>query len=178
MPRTRWCWHYACTKDLLDRFHAVVAADDPDEALFRQWNELEQRKGEVLKHAMLNEWRDVHRALTDDYNDTYLDLSTGKYPLRLCISGGEWLNPDWQGEDLVQLVKAEQIPDLCRALAAIDEEWFCGKLKAMDGEVTFSNDGDLTDELLAQAWEAFRSLRAFYLKAEKAGLPVVVVVEM
>src|SRR5262249_39096908 len=175
-----WCRHYACTKDLLDRFHFVFVqgADGSDEALAALCEELDRPGAGVLRHGMPNVWRDVHRALTDDWNDDYLDLSAGEYPLRLCISGGKGLNPDWQGEDVVKLVRAEKIPELCRALQAIDEPWLRGKLTAMDGEVTFSNDGDLTDEILNRAWAAFRSLREFFLTAEKTGLPVVCTVEM
>jgi hypothetical protein len=183
MSRERWCRHYACTKELLDRFHFVFAgaegALDSNERLADLCAELEKRNGEVLQHAMTNVWRDVHRALTDDDCDQYLDLTVGEYPLRLCISGGEGLNPTWDGcEDLVILVRAEQVPELCRALEAIDKAWFRRKLRALDGQVLFSNDGEESDEVLTPAWKVFRSLRAFYLEAEKAGLPVVCVLEM
>jgi hypothetical protein len=178
MDSNRWCRHYACTKDLLDRFMFVFKEGDSDEALAALQSELHQRRGEVLQHAVKGVWRDVHRALTEDENAEYLDFSEGEYPLRLCISGGQGLNPDWQGEDVVQLVRAEQIRDLCRALEAIDEAWLRGKLLGLEGRVRFSTGRALSDELMARAWEAFSSLRAFFLEAEKAELPVICTIEM
>jgi Domain of unknown function (DUF1877) len=164
-----YCDHYACTKDLLDRFLVAAEADDPDEALAELEDEL-YGKRDVMHNEINFKWEDIHRCLTDDVSDD-LDFYSGDYPLRLCIHGGEWRIEDPPGSHTMTLVKADELPALCKALKPIDREWLKQKLLDMQGEVPRYTH--LEDEFIDDVWEEFDSLRKFYEKAKKAGLAVI-----
>jgi hypothetical protein len=166
---SRWCHHYACTKELLDRFLFAIADEDPEEGVGELLSDLYPVRDSLLYHESNHIWEEIHRALTDDFTED-LDFDSGEYPLRLCIHGGEWL---LGGGQTMTLVDADDIPDLCRALEDIDEEWLRPKLLALQGRVRAYTGWRMTEEWLADVWNEFCSLRGFFQKAEKTGLPVI-----
>jgi hypothetical protein len=161
---SRWCDWYACPKDLLDRFFYAAEVTDvhgdglADEAVAELLNELYPVRRTLLHHNINHTWEEIHRVLTDDFTP-HLDFDRGQYPLRLCIHGGEWL---LVGRRTMTLVAADEVPALCRALEAIDEGWMREKLR-----------GCGRSSWLRRVWEEFCPLREFYLKVEKANLPVI-----
>src|SRR5262245_26805586 len=108
---SRYCDHYACRKDLLDRFLFAVK----DKSVNELMNELYPNRG-LIHHEINHNWEDIHRCLTDD-TTANMNFKRGSYPLRLCIHGGKWL---MGGPGTMTLVRADELPALCAALKEID----------------------------------------------------------
>jgi hypothetical protein len=165
---SRFCDHFACTKDLLDWFLWAAEQENPDHALVAVTNHL-YRDPRVLCHEGKPAWEGVHRALTDD--DSFgVSLDRGEYPLRLCIHGGR---PLWRGIRTVALVEASQVPDLVAALRSIDRAWVLGRFLAMQRRRAPAFDRWDMHDYSAEVWREIESLLAFFLKAAQARLPVV-----
>jgi Domain of unknown function (DUF1877) len=161
-----YCDHYACPKDLLDRFLGALEEDDPREAVGELTDELYNQK-KILHNEINFKWEDIHRCLTGDVTGN-LNFNKGEYPLKLCIHGGEWL---MGGPRTMTLVRADQLPDLCAALKPIDSDWLRDKMAGMARKV--GRYANLDDEFVEIVWEEFDALRKFYEKAKKRKLPVI-----
>lgn len=124
---SRWCCMYGCTKDVLDHVVFVLDHEEDDGDRDELWEEVLPRCPKSLPRYAVNlVWEDIHRCLTDDFSRG-LDFEKGEYPLRFCIHNSEWLRDMPRS---VALVRAEEVPELCRALEAIDRAWLGGNCAA------------------------------------------------
>jgi hypothetical protein len=162
---SRWCDHYAVTKDLADRF--LFAGFQGTATVVELTDELHE-SGEGLRHEMNHTWEEIHRCLTDDLSDD-LDFESGDYPLQLAIHGGEWL---LSGQRTATLILADQVAELVLALRALDQPWFYRKLLWLKEEAPPYQAVDITDQYVGCVWDDFRALRDFYEQAAAAGLSV------
>jgi hypothetical protein len=167
---SRYCDHFACTKELLDCFLTAAGdEDDPVSAVDELVNGLYPYHG-ILHHEINHNWEDIHRALTFDASEE-IDFDEGDDPLRLCVHGGDWLVG---GARTMTLVHAHELPALCEALDGIDEDFFRRTMRELRAEgVSRYADEKWTEEKVEVVWWDFRSLREFFHKVAKAGLPVI-----
>jgi Domain of unknown function (DUF1877) len=168
---SRWCHHYACTKDIVDHVLFVLENDEEDEDDDALWEEVLRHFPDSLPtHGVNLLWEDIHRCLTGDVTRN-LNFDRGDHPLKLCIHGGEWLR---DAPDSVTRVAAEEVPALCRALEAIDRAWLQEKLLDLKRAGVPGFRGRKMDERdIEDFWRGFEELREFYLAAEKLRLPVI-----
>ena len=167
---SRYCDHYACTKELLDRFLTAARDDDhPGMAVDELVNDLYPCTG-LLHHEINHNWEDVHRCLTFDADED-LDFDCGDEPLMLCIHGGEWL---LGGGRTMTLVRAVSCPRCARrwtagqGLLPPDD---AGAAQPKAWGVTPTRSGPRRRS--RPSWDDFCSLREFYHKANAARLPVI-----
>jgi hypothetical protein len=167
---SRWCVHYACTKEILDHVLFVLDqdADEDYDALYE--DVLRDIPNSLPRYGVDKLWEDVHRCLTGDASD-FLDFDEGIYPLKLCIHGGRWLR---EPPESVALVHAEQVPDLHRALEAIDRESVRQRLLALEeAGVEWYRERGSEDQEVETVWGEIQEYVRFYGAAEKAGLSVI-----
>jgi hypothetical protein len=170
---SRWCSHYACTKDILDHILFVLEQEEDEDYDALYEDVLRDFPRSLPRYGVDKLWEDVHRCLTGD-ESRWLDFEEGEYPLNLCIHGGEWLRDP---PESVALVQAEEIPPLCRALEAIDREWVRQRLLALKvaGVHWYRQRGNEEQEV-ETVWGEIQEYVRFYRAAEKAGLPVIVTI--
>jgi hypothetical protein len=169
---SRYCDHYACPKELLDRFLTAAAEDRRGGAVGELVNDLYPNHG-LLHNEINHKWEDIHRCLTFDTGEG-LDFECGEEPLSLCIHGGEWLVRVGRSYRTVTLLRAEQLPALCEALDGIDEDFFRRTMRELrdEGVSRYADEG-WTEQNVEVVWMDFRSLRDFYHKANAVRLPVI-----
>jgi hypothetical protein len=113
-------------------------------------------------------WDAIHRALSDGT----LDADGGEYPLNRAILGGKQLEA---GDDyIVSLVPKKEVPDVAKALAAIDEADFRRRYETI---VPKDYAPEYGDEDLAYSWSSFQDLARFYARAAGAGRAVIFTVD-
>lgn len=169
---SRYCDHFACTKDLLDRFlTAARSPEEPGRAVNELVNGLYPYRG-LLHHQINHFWEDIHRCLTFDFTDS-MDFEWGDHPLMLCIHGGEWFDFGRHYQTMT-LLNADELPDLCAALETIDESFFRRTMRELgaEGVGRYAEDTRI-DSHAETVFGDFRSLREFYKKANAAQLPVI-----
>jgi hypothetical protein len=139
-----------------DKEKALLAADDKGdgdtvadllEEIEEDWDD------EALKVDTDKAWDPIHRCLTDGS----LDPEGGEYPLSHAVLGGRHLHDDLY----VVYVSADEVRDVARALAGVDEAWLRERFEALD-----EDDWDYT-------WSNFVDVQAFYGRAADAGRAVV-----
>lgn len=113
-------------------------------------------------------WDAVHRCLTDGT----LDPEGGSYPLSHAVLGGHDL---YEGEDyFAVLVRADQVPDVAKALAPIDEDWLRARYEGLEMP---GYEGFRSAEDFAYTWSNFQGLGEFFAAAAEAGRAVVFTVD-
>jgi hypothetical protein len=167
---SRWCCHYACTKDIVDHVLFILENDEAEDydAL---WEEVLYHFPQSLPSSyILSLWEDIHRCLTGDFSKR-LDFDKGEYPLRLCIHGGARLRDSGMS---VTLVHAEEIANLCQAMKSIKRDWMREKLlRLKTAGVSGFREREMSEDEVGEVWREFQELLAFYRQAEKLRLPVI-----
>ena len=142
---------------------ALLAATSDDEvmriveAIEEAWDE--ERLAETDKA-----WDAMHRALSDGS----LDPSAGEYPLNHTILGGRHLH---EGDDyIVALVPASEVPDVARALGAVDEAAFRERYLRIVPKDYALEYGEVD---LGYTWGYFTDVVSLYDRAAREGLAVV-----
>lgn len=105
-------------------------------------------------------WDAMHRSLSDGE----LSYTSGPYPLRLAVIGGE---PIYAEDDYIMSLKTPaEVKDVARALIAITKEEFREKYSAIDAaKYGFPKD----DQDFEYTWEWLIGVTAFYQKAAAEG---------
>jgi hypothetical protein len=113
-------------------------------------------------------WDAIHRALSDGT----LDADGGEYPLNRAILGGKQLDA---GDDyIVSLVPKKEVPDVAKALAAIDEKDFRDRYERI---VPKDYAPEYGPEDLEYSWSNFKDVKDLYARAAKAGRAVIFTVD-
>src|ERR1043165_6412501 len=114
--------HFALTSDLAD---AVLIAVDADE-LMDLVDTIEENSSEANRVESDKAWDAIHRCLSDGT----LEPDGGTYPLSHTVLGGAALDA---GENyFVRYLAPEQVGDVARALAPLDESWMRRRYFALD----------------------------------------------
>jgi len=101
-------------------------------------------------------WDAMHRALSDGD----LSFTTGPYPLRLAVLGGESLYTE---KDYIMSLKTpEEVQDIARALAPITQNQFRKRYDAMDAK---KYESPKSDEDFEFTWQTLSEIVAFYQNA-------------
>ncbi|MCX4967618.1 YfbM family protein [Streptomyces sp. NBC_00654] len=113
-------------------------------------------------------WDVLHRCLTDGS----LTFDGGEYPLSHAVLGGILLH---EGDDyVISYVDAEQVHDIARALAPLDEEWLRERFAAL----TFPEyQGSGGEDDIEYALAFLPDLRDFYKEAARAGRAAIFTVD-
>ncbi|AEV85910.1 hypothetical protein ACWT_4891 [Actinoplanes sp. SE50] len=113
-------------------------------------------------------WDALHRCLGDG------TLRFGKHGgvLALTVLGGGLHHdgPDY----IVARVRADQVPAVAAALAAVDESWLRERYDEIDPE---DYQGVLDDEDFRYTWQYLQDAREFYRRAADAGRSVIFTVD-
>lgn len=105
-------------------------------------------------------WDAMHRSLSDGE----LSYTTGPYPLRLAVIGGE---PIYGDDDyLMSLKTPAEVKDVAFALASLTKEEFRRKYDAMDAK---KYEYPKSDEDFEYTWDGLTGVAAFYQNAVKEG---------
>jgi hypothetical protein len=155
---------FALTKE---QVKALLAAETDDEVM-----EVVETVEEAWDEAHLAEldkaWDAMHRALSDGS----LDNDGGEAPLNLALLGGKHL---YDGDDyVVTLVDADKVPDVAKALAAIDEAAFRERYFRL---VPKDYAPEYGEEDLAYTWSNFADVVSLYAQAAREGRAVVFTVD-
>jgi hypothetical protein len=105
-------------------------------------------------------WDAMHRALADGD----LSYTTGPYPLRLAVMGGESLHA--AADYIMSLKTPAEVRDVAKALLAITKEDFRKRYDAID-EAKY--DFPKSDEDFEYTWGWFAGVVTFYQKAAGEG---------
>lgn len=130
--------------------------------------EIEHRWDEQWLVEMDKAWDAIHRCLSDGT----LDRNGGSVSLRLAILGGRQL---YRGSDyIIALVTPDEVREVARVIAAIDEAWFREKYEAL-------NEDDYgypkSSEDFEHTWDYFQSLPPFFERAGDAERYVIFTVD-
>lgn len=105
-------------------------------------------------------WDAMHRSLSDGD----LSFTTGPYPLRMAVIGGD---PIYVEDDYIMSLKAPtEVKDVAKALAAVTKDDFRMKYDAMDAE-KYGYPKD--DQDFEYTWDLLTGVVAFYQKAAAEG---------
>lgn len=108
-------------------------------------------------------WDAMHRSLSDGD----LSYTTGPYPLRLAVIGGESIYAE---DDYIMSLKTPaEVKDVAKALATVTKEDFRKKYDAMDAE-KYGCPKD--DEDFDYTWDWLTGVTVFYEKAAAEGRSV------
>jgi hypothetical protein len=113
-----------------------------------------------LKAESDKSWDAMHRVLTDGR----LSWDGGHYPLNHVVLGGELLYTE--DDYILSLKTPEQVRDIARALATIDEAEFRRRYFQIDAK---SYGVPLSDEDFGYTWDWFQGVRDLYERAAKDG---------
>jgi hypothetical protein len=113
-------------------------------------------------------WDAIHRALSDGT----LDDDGGEYPLNRAILGGRHL--DTGASYVVVLVPKKEVPDVAKALAAIDEKAFRDRYERI---IPKDYAPEYGEEDLAYSWSNFVDVAKLYDRAARAGRAVIFTVD-
>jgi hypothetical protein len=157
--------HFALTDEDAKR---VLAAAGDNEALIELIQEdIESRWDTDWLAETDKAWDAIHRCLTDGR----LSFASST-PRHLCILGGRQL---YDGDDyIVSFITPEQVKEVARAIADIDEAW----MRARYFAIPASDYGcPLTDDDCGYTWSLFQGVQALYQKAAAAGRAVMFTVD-
>lgn len=101
-------------------------------------------------------WDAIHRCLTNGK----LSFDQNGYPRNLCILGGEQLHAG--GDYIVSLLTPAQVKEVAAALQPVTRDWFHEQYFRIDQEEYGFTFGE---EDIDYAWDYFKKVREFYLKA-------------
>jgi hypothetical protein len=147
--------------------HQLLAADSDDDVM-SIIEEIEEAWDEEHLAQTDKAWDAMHRALSDGS----LDPEAGEAPLKLAILGGRHLH---EGEDyLVSFVAADQVPEVARALAQIDEKAFAERYRRL---VPKDYAPEYGDQDLDYTWSNFCDVAKLYAVAAREGRAVVFTVD-
>jgi Domain of unknown function (DUF1877) len=107
----------------------LIAAGTDDAILAILQNEIEERWESDWLFETAKAWDAIHRCLTDGT----LEHSSGTYPFRLAIMGGQQLHKG--GAYVVSLVRPGEVADVAEALSKIDRGWLRNKYDTLDVEL-------------------------------------------
>jgi hypothetical protein len=139
----------------------LLAASSDDELMEQIWA-LEKHAPQALTDKA---WDAIHRTLTDGT----LELSENPPPLAKAILGGRSLH---EGDrQIVCLVGAAEVPEVARALAAIDEAEFRRRYFELIPEA--DDYFDHSEEDAGYSCAYFADVAEFYAQAAAAGHAVV-----
>src|SRR5262245_48136268 len=173
---SRWADWFAITPAQVRRFFAASCADEtPDDAVMDLLEPLLWKREKVrLSVQMDKAWEPIHKCLTGDRGGYYeVDFDAGKYPLNLCVAGGEQLlqaGHRWAG-----LIDHElEVPALAVALAKVKKAWFRKRFFALPNKQFHG----INDEEFDWVWAHFEDLPPFFAKAAAKGKGVVCTISL
>jgi hypothetical protein len=150
---------YAITEETV----AALLAASTDAELLSVVGTLEEEADEGQRADIDKAWDAIHRTLTDGS----LNMSEGAEPLANAILGGKQL---YRGDDdIVSLVLAEQVPEVARALARLDEGTFHQRYARLEQSDYAPVYGKKDARI---AWEYFASVVLLYEHAAASGRAV------
>ena len=146
---------------------ALLAASS-DEAVMEIVERIEEEWNEAYVAETDKAWDAMHRTLSDGS----LDNEAGEYPLNRTIFGGKHLH---EGDDyIVALVPKDEVPDVARALASIDEKTFRDRYHRLVPKAYALEYGD---DDLDYTWENFGDVAELYARAARDGCAVIFTVD-
>ncbi len=152
--------HLALTADEVAKLKSF---DDDEERLDYFQSELEElyfSEREDLKAETDKSWDAMHRVL----GDGELSYTSGPYPLRLAVIGGE---PIYGEEDYIMSLKTPaEVKDIAVALTAISKEDFRRRYDEMDAK---AYGFPKSDEDFEYTWEWFGGVVELCQKAAAQG---------
>jgi hypothetical protein len=114
-------------------------------------------------------WDAMHRTLTDGS----LDPGAGEYPLNRVVLGGRHL---YQRDDyIVALVPANEIKDVARAAARVEQPWFRERYMRLLSPEDYGREHGEVD--LAYTWAYFEGAAKLYARAARERLAVIFTVD-
>lgn len=150
-----------------ERVQALLDAED-DEEVMTIVEEIEEAWDTDRLAETDKAWDAMHRALSDGT----LDFSGGEAPLSRVILGGTHL---FEGDEyIVSLVRREDVPEVARALAAIDEAGFRERYFRL---VPSDYAPEYGEDDFEYTWSNLRDVVALYQRASAEGLAVVFAVD-
>ncbi|MGX1777136.1 YfbM family protein [Nocardia brasiliensis] len=157
--------HFRLTPDQAD---ALVCADDPD-TVRTLIESIEEELADEADHVGSDKaWDAIHRCLSDGT----LDPAGGTYPLSYAVLGGTRLDA---GDDyFVSYLTTEQVDDVARAMAPLNEQSFRERFFALDS-ADYAGPRDADD--FAYTWSNLLDIRAFFARAARLGGHVIFTVD-
>jgi hypothetical protein len=143
---------------------AALLAASSDAALRSVVGTLEEEADEGHLAEVDRAWDAIHRTLTDGS----LRVSEANDPLAKAILGGKQLHRG--DDDIVSLVLAEEVPEIARALAQIDEQTFLQRYLRLEQSDYAPAYGKKDARI---AWEYFGNVVLLYAQAAASGRAVV-----
>ncbi|WP_280430156.1 YfbM family protein [Nocardia brasiliensis] len=157
--------HFALTSE---QAQALLGADDPDDLLTLLEEIEEELADEADQVASDKAWDAIHRCLSDGT----LDPTAGTYPLSYAVLGGTRLDA---GDDyFVSFRTTEQVGDVARALAPLDEQAFRERFFTLNPD---DYDGARDEDDFAYTWSNLIDIRTFFTRAAQLGRPVIFTVD-
>ncbi|MEU0868996.1 YfbM family protein [Nocardia brasiliensis] len=157
--------HFALTPQ---QARALLGAEDPDDLLALVEMIEEELADEADQVSSDKAWDAIHRCLSDGT----LDPAGGTYPLSYAVLGGTRLDA---GEDyFVSYLTSEQVDDVARALAPLDEQSFHERFFALDSD-DYAGPRDTDD--FAYTWSNLVDIRAFFARTAQLGGHVIFTVD-
>ncbi|MCF2527075.1 DUF1877 family protein [Yinghuangia soli] len=152
----------------VDDTRRLLAAAGDDGAVMSLIEEIEERWDRDGLVDLDKSWDALHRCLTDGE----LAFENGDYPLSHAILGGQVL---YDGDDyIVSYVSPEQVHDIARALAPLDEQWLRGRFATLPfGDY----EGAGSEQDIAYTWASLPGLKDFYRAAAARGRTAVFTVD-
>jgi hypothetical protein len=120
-------------------------------------------------------WYVMHRCLANYPNEDYglddeKDAKYGTYPLKLAVYGGQDINIDNDDGWIMRLIEPHQLPDLARAMDAIDDKAFAERYWASSSEEANIEHGE---EDLEYTLAYFSEARDFFKRMNDTGRTIV-----
>jgi hypothetical protein len=165
---SRWADWFPITQKEAERF-LNAATMEGDEAVHLLLEPLLERQGKLPLHVDMDKaWEPIHRCLTEDHTPGGgLDVDGGRYPLNLCVFGGEGLLEE--GYRSAWLVRAEQVADLAEEIFKVSRFWF----RARFFELPDDQFHEIDETMFEWAWAHFRDLPPFFLRAARQKAAVI-----
>jgi uncharacterized protein DUF1877 len=157
--------HFAITSTDAGR---LVTAATPDNVLEFIQEDIEKKWDKEWLYQTDKAWDTIHRCLTDGT----LNPTTGAYPLKLAVLNGRQIDagPNY----IVSLTTPAEAKDVASSLAAIDRAWFQNRYNAIEQKGYWHQK---SEQDLEYAWDWFKGLDAFFLKAANAQRHVIFTVD-
>jgi hypothetical protein len=157
--------HFAIDAETAERL-LTATGDDQVDALIE---DIEEESLGVVEYCGTDKaWDAIHRSLTDGY----LGYDNGTFPLNAVILGGTQVH---EGDDyIVSLLTPEQVREVARAAAEVDEATLRAGYERIDAE---DYGPEFGDEDFAYTWSNHCDLVAFFQRTAEAGLHVIFTVD-
>lgn len=158
--------HVAITDEQRKRLEGFETDEDKVEYV----NELTEILDKKFYVFTEDAWDAIHRCLVQSPPETEeTPTDCGTYPLRLCIMGGKKLTvgPDWAR--YMFLIEPNEVEDIAKALAPIDEAWINEKYRIHCRGCW----PEYSEDDMHYTWEHFQGMRDFFNRVAGTGRAVV-----